>query len=81
MKKLGLAEELYNSYCRWLRNLVTPLHYTLKDIEQMLPLMHQDKKSTAGVLRCVLLQDLGAAVIDVEVSDHEVRDAMLKLAR
>ena len=81
VKKLGLAEELYNSYCRWLRNLVTPPHYTLKDIEQMLPLMHQDKKSTAGVLRCVLLQDMGAAVIDVEVSDHEVRDAMLKLAR
>ena len=51
----------------------------MKDIERMLPLMRQDKKSADGELRCVLLQDLGAAMIDVPVSDHEVRDAFLHL--
>ncbi|MBR5093240.1 MAG: hypothetical protein IKX32_07210, partial [Bacteroidales bacterium] len=55
--------------------------FTLKDIEQMLPLMHQDKKNTAGSLRCVLLQELGAPVIDVEISDNEVRDAFLTTCR
>ena len=80
-KKIGLANDVYTSYSQWLKERVSLPEYSLKDIEQMLPLMHQDKKSTAGMLRCVLLQDLGAAVIDVEVSDHEVRDAMLKLAR
>lgn len=81
VKKLGLSEDVHTSYSQWLKERVAPHKYSLKDIEQMLLLMHQDKKSTAGMLRCVLLQDLGAAVIDVEVSDNEVRDAMLKLAR
>ena len=45
----------------------------------MLPLMRQDKKNAAGSVRCVLLQELGAAMIDVEVSDNEIRDAFLHL--
>ena len=55
--------------------------FNLKDIEQMLSLMRQDKKNAAGTVRCVLLQDLGAAMIDVEVSDNEIRDAFLHLGK
>lgn len=85
-KKLGLEEEVYTTYSHWLKEKLSTAHYllpafNLKDIEQMLPLMHQDKKNTAGSLRCVLLQELGAPVIDIEVSDNEVRDAFLKLGR
>ena len=85
-KKLGLAEEVYQAYSQWLKEQLSrfPFHFslfTLKDIEQMLPLMHQDKKNTAGSLRCVLLQELGAPVIDVEVNDNEVRDALLRMHR
>ena len=83
-KKVGLAEEVYQTYSHWLTNKLSTLNYqfsvfNLKDIEQMLPLMHQDKKNADGMLRCVLLQEPGAAVIDVEISDNEVRDALLKL--
>lgn len=82
VRKLSLEKEVYNSYSQWLNErLATVRHplptYNLKDIEQMLPLMHQDKKSAEGELRCVLLQELGAPVIDVTVSDNEVRDALL----
>ena len=83
-KKLGLAEEVYQAYLQWLKQATLQFHlssFSLKDIEQMLPLMHQDKKNTAGSLRCVLLQELGAPVIDIDVSDNEVRDAFLKLGR
>ena len=85
-KKLGLQEEVYTTYSHWLKEQLSTAHYplpafNLNDIEQMLPLMHQDKKNTAGSLRCVLLQELGAPVIDIEVSDNEVRDAFLKLGR
>ena len=81
VKKLGLSGEVYHSYSKWLKERVTLPKYTLKNIEQMLPLMYQDKKNAAGDLRCVLLQEVGAAVIDVCVSDNEVRDAFLKLAQ
>ena len=83
-KKISLQEEVYTTYSHWLKEQLSTAYYplptfNLKDIEQMLPLMHQDKKNTAGLLRCVLLQELGAPVIDIEVSDNEIRDAFLRL--
>ena len=85
-KKLGLQEEVYTTYSHWLEEQLSHFNlqfsdFNLKDIEQILPLMRQDKKNTAGSLRCVLLQELGAPVIDVEVSDNEIRDALLRLHR
>ena len=84
VKKLGLAEEVYATYSQWLEDELSAIRhpsatYNLKDIEQMLPLMHQDKKNADGQVRCVLLQEPGAAVIDVTVSDNEIRDAFLHL--
>ena len=86
VKKVGLSEEVYNTYSQWLRQQLSTINcqlstINLKDIEQMLPLMHQDKKSADGELRCVLLQEPGAAMIDVTVSDNEVRDAFLHLTK
>ncbi len=86
VKKIGLDEDVYNTYSQWLAARLAafgvPLSsFNLKDIEQMLPLMHQDKKCADGALRCVLLQDIGAAMVDVTVSDNEVRDAFLHLGK
>lgn len=86
VKKTGMAEEIYNTYSKWLAPRLSALgiplsSFNLKDIEQMLPLMHQDKKCADGELRCVLLQDIGAAMIDVVISDNEVRDALLHLGK
>ena len=82
VKKLGFPEEVYGTYSRWLTKTLSAINCqlptpNLKSIEQMLPLMHQDKKNSDGELRCVLLQEPGAAVIDVTISDNEVRDAFL----
>ncbi len=79
--KTGLDNSVYHAYLHWLQHYVKMPHYTLKNIEQMLPLMHQDKKSADGELRCVLLQELGAPVIDVTISDNEVRDALMKVTK
>ena len=84
MKKTGLPEEIYSAYSQWLKEQLLSINshlltFNLKEIESMLPLMRQDKKNAAGSVRCVLLQELGAAMIDVEVSDNEIRDAFLHL--
>lgn len=84
VKKTGLSEEIYESYSQWLKKQLVSINshllsFNLKEIESMLPLMRQDKKNASGTIRCVLLQDLGAAMIDVEVSDNEIRDALLRL--
>jgi 3-dehydroquinate synthase len=86
VKKTGLPEEIYNAYSQWLKEHLLSINsqlltFNLKEIESMLPLIRQDKKNAAGTVRCVLLQDLGAAMIDVEVSDNEIRDAFLHLGK
>ena len=86
VKKTGLPEEIYKAYSQWLKKQLVSINshllsFNLKEIESMLPLMRQDKKNASGTIRCVLLQDLGAAMIDVEVSDNEIRDAMLRLGQ
>ena len=86
VKKTGLPEEIYKAYSQWLKKQLVSINshllsFNLKEIESILPLMRQDKKNASGTLRCVLLQDLGAAMIDVEVSDNEIRDAMLRLGQ
>lgn len=86
VKKTGLSEEIYKAYSQWLKKQLVSINshllsFNLKEIESMLPLMRQDKKNASGTIRCVLLQDLGAAMIDVEVSDNEIRDAMLRLGQ
>ena len=79
--KLGLSKEVYLAYSKWIESQIALPHYSLRDVEGMLSLMRQDKKNADGAIRCVLLQAPGAAVIDVDVSDNEVRDAMLKTCR
>ena len=80
-KKTGLDETCYNAYSMWVRSRVEIPSYTLKDLEQMLPLMHHDKKNARGATRAVLLKEIGAAIIDVEISDNEIRDALLVTQR
>ena len=84
VKKIGFPEETYNAYSQWLKKQLLSINshllsLNLREIELMLPLMRQDKKNASGTVRCVLLQDLGAAMIDVEVSDNEIRDTLLRL--
>ena len=86
VKKTGLPEEIYNAYSQWLTKQLSFFDFRfsifdLKDIERMLPLMRQDKKNADGAVRCVLLQEPGAAMIDVEVSDNEIRDALLHVGK
>ncbi len=76
--KTGLDEAVYRRYGQWLREHVELPHYTLRDIESMLPLMHRDKKDADGEIHCVLLAELGAAITPVTVTDNELRDTLLK---
>ncbi len=79
VRKLGLPQEYLNRYRQVASKLVSLPHYTLKETEEILTYMRQDKKSAEGKILCVLLQDLGSPVINVAVDQNEVRDALLKV--
>lgn len=78
VQKLGLPSEHLDRYRSVASKLVKMPKHTLADTERLLEYMRQDKKNAAGEIRCVLLQDIGAPVIDLPVSEEEVRTALLK---
>ena len=79
--KIGLDPAVLERYTSVLRTLTTIPHYTLKDTEALLSLMRLDKKNRLGTLRCVLLQQPGVPVIDVEVHENEMRQALLSIQK
>ena len=78
VKKLGMREKVYNDLCQLLHSFVSVPKISLRDAESILSYMRQDKKNRDGLILCVLLQDIGVPVIDVEIDDNEIRDALLK---
>lgn len=80
VKKLGMPPEHLDRYRQVASKLMPLPHYTLKETEEIISYMRQDKKNAQGQIRCVLLQDLGAPVIDITVDENEVRDALLKVS-
>ena len=77
--KLGLKVEVLEDYRKVISHLTSLPRYTLRDTEALLALMRKDKKNRAGNIHCVLLQDLGAPVIDLPVDENEIRTALLRI--
>lgn len=80
VKKLGFPEEQFNNYLKTAASLIDLPHYSLKDTEEILSHMRQDKKNVDDEIRCVLLQEIGAPVIDIAIDENELRTALLKYA-
>ncbi len=80
VKKLGLPQSCLDCYRSVATKLIELPHYTLRDTEVLLSFMRQDKKNADGEIRCVLLKELGAPVIDLAVDENEIRDALLKIS-
>lgn len=80
VKKLGLPQSCLDRYRSVATKLIELPHYTLRDTETLLSFMRQDKKNADGEIRCVLLKEVGAPVIDLAVDESEIRDALLKIS-
>ena len=80
VKKLGLPLSCLDRYRSVATKLIELPHYTLRDTETLLSFMRQDKKNADGEIRCVLLKEVGAPVIDLAVDENEIRDALLKIS-
>lgn len=80
-KKLGLHSEVLAQYTDALKSLTKIPRYNLRDTERLLAYMRQDKKNADNLILCVLLQQIGAPVIDVPVDENEIRDTLLNLGK
>ncbi len=49
------------------------------DVEEVIKLLHSDKKADAGFVKFVLLKKVGKAVIDTTVTDGEIREALKEI--
>lgn len=79
VQKLGLPQAELDTYRSVAQKLMALPKFTLKDTETLLSFMRQDKKNSGEEIRYVLLQEVGAPVIDLTVDENEIRDALLKL--
>lgn len=52
------------------------LYFTCDDYDELLSLMRHDKKSRQGEINCTLLKHSGAIVIDNEINDDDMRNAL-----
>lgn len=77
--KLGLNAAIAERYREVAARLTPMPHYSLADSEIILRFMRQDKKNAAGEIRCVLLKEPGAPVIDLAIDENEIRQALLRL--
>lgn len=80
VKKLGLPPAFLDNYRKVACKMVALPHYSLKETEEILTYMRRDKKNAEGEIRCVLLQEPGAPVIDLAIDENEIRDALLKIS-
>ena len=80
-KKLGFDEEWLTQYKSWLTSRIAIPQLTLKEIEKLLEYVHLDKKNLHDETRCVLLKAPGEPVIDVTITDNEIRDALLSIGK
>ena len=81
VRKLGLSEKIYDDYVGFMTHLMPVESFSLRQIETVVQYMHNDKKSRGEDVCCVLLRDYAEPVIDVEVNDNELRDALIHLAK
>ena len=75
----GLPQTVLDRYRTVATKLTTLPHYTLRDTEELLSLMRQDKKNRSGNILCVLLHQVGTPVIDLPVDENLIRQTLLSL--
>lgn len=75
----GLPQAVLDRYRTVATKLTTLPHYTLRDTEELLSLMRQDKKNRSGNILCVLLHQVGTPVIDLPVDENLIRQTLLRL--
>jgi 3-dehydroquinate synthase len=78
-KKVGLDNETSQKVIRWLKD-----YFLLKELsnigfDEVQKWLRFDKKNDNGQLRFVLLEEIGQAVFDVQVSNDEVESAWIEL--
>ncbi|MBE5845359.1 MAG: 3-dehydroquinate synthase [Butyrivibrio sp.] len=77
-KQMLSMEEYYE-----VRDMFVPFNLPISvediDVEEVIKLMHSDKKADANSIRFVLLKKVGKAVIDTTVTDDEIREALKEI--
>lgn len=84
VEKLGLPQDCLDQYRAVAKKFMPIPHYSLQDTETLLSFMRNDKKATIDedrntIINCVLLQQIGAPVIDLPISENEIRQALLRM--
>jgi 3-dehydroquinate synthase len=57
---------------------IPDLKLSEEDIDKIVEITHSDKKSYGDVIKFILLNSIGNAVINTEVTDHDMKNALME---
>jgi len=77
VKYLNLPKEVFNEIAQSIQHFYVKVDFSESAIDEIVNFIQQDKKSEMGKSRFTLLKQIGNAEIDVEVSEMEVKTALL----
>lgn len=77
VKYLNLPKEVFNEIAQSIQHFYAKIDFNESAIDEIVNFIQQDKKSEMGKSRFTLLRQIGSAEIDVEVSEMEVKTALL----
>ena len=77
IKYLNLPKEVFNEIAQTIQHFYAKVDFSEPAIDEIVNFIQQDKKSEMGKSRFTLLKQIGSAEIDVEVSEMEVKTALL----
>lgn len=74
-----LQENQWNEIQTALLAIFPLIDFEKEDIPKMIDLMKNDKKNFEGEIKCCLLEEIGTCVFDQNISEPEIREALLFL--
>lgn len=75
-KYYGFEQLMIERLVRYIKGLYEPIPFACNDYEQLIALMRQDKKNSAGAINFVLLTKPGAPHECTPISESEIKDAL-----
>jgi 3-dehydroquinate synthase len=75
-KKTGLNIEVVNSVTKQILNFYKKIEINEKEYQEIYELMLHDKKNKRNVINCVLIDNIGHALIDQQINEDGIYEAL-----
>ena len=81
VKKLNFPQQDFDQIVNLIRRIFPMQSYTKNEAKQLYALMKHDKKNSQGRVNGVLLKNIGEPVVDVEITENDMQEAIAEIRK